>query len=117
MPPLRLPPECLTELSEKELEAAIQARGVALLRRYGWYILEMDRARKGTRRGAFRVGFVDVVALKGTRALLIEFKSTVGVVRPEQRVVHADLAAHAIPVHVIRDERDLLPLVGERSPA
>ncbi|PYE51045.1 hypothetical protein [Deinococcus yavapaiensis] len=92
----------------------MQTRCVQLLKLKGWFVLEMDRARKGNRKGAFHVGFVDILAIKGTHTLFIEFKLPTGNVRPEQHALHATLARqHGITVHVIRDETELLPHLKE----
>lgn len=97
-----------------DLERDIQARCVHLLTLHGWLVLEMDKAKRGKRKGAFFKGFVDVIALKGTRALVLELKKHDGRVRPDQHDVHATLAQqHGITVHVIRSETELLPHLKE----
>lgn len=115
MSPLRLSPASLSSLSG-EVEKDVQARGVALLRQYGWFVLEMDKAAWGSvRKGAFFVGFPDVLALRRANFLLIEFKSRTGKARADQLAMHDRLANHGINVHVIRAEREVLALLSPRS--
>lgn len=98
-------------------EASIQARIVQLLELNGWFVLVSDRASMGKsgHKGAFEPGWPDVQAWKGARYLLLECKTPTGQLRPDQKRVHARLAACGIPVHVPRDEADVLPLLRPRG--
>lgn len=91
-------------------EDEFQPRAVALLERYGWYVLEMDKAGLGRTRkkGAFRVGFPDLLGLKKDRFVLLELKTETGEVREKQVLMHALLARFGIRVHVCRSEEDVL---------
>ncbi len=93
-------------------EAAFQRRVCELLTLHGWLPLEMDRAGMGRgRRGAFMVGFPDVLALRRDRHLLLELKTPTGKVRPAQAALHARLQAAGIQVSVCRTEEDVLAVL------
>lgn len=99
-------------------ETQLQERVCELLELHGWLPLESDKAKlgkRGKKKGAFVVGFPDVLALKGGSFLLLELKVPKGKVRPEQAELHARFAALGIEVAVCRDEADVLALLRGRT--
>ena len=97
-------------MTRADEEARLQRRVVSLMTGYGWYVLEMDKAgmRRTFKKGAFKVGFPDLLGLKGNRFVLIELKSEDGEVRPEQVRMHQLLATFGIRVHVCRTDQEAL---------
>lgn len=71
-------------MSEKELQGAC----LEALSWQGWFVYHTYDSRRSQR------GFPDVVAVKGSRLLFVEFKSEKGKVRPEQ-VEWLDALAYA----------------------
>lgn len=100
-------------MTRRAEEAQLQRRVVGLMTRYGWYVLEMDRAgmRRTFKKGAFKVGFPDLLGLKGSRFVLIELKSDAGAVRPEQVALHTLLAGFGIHVHLCRTDQEVLDVI------
>ena len=74
-----------TSISEKDLQDAV----IAYMRQVGWLVAHFRPARtiEGWRTpvAADGEGFPDVIALRGNRELVIEFKSATGKPMPKQR--------------------------------
>lgn len=103
---------------QPDSEADLQARIVELLARYGWLVLESDKAAMGrtVKKGAYEEGFPDLLALKGDRFILLEFKAETGRIRPEQEAFRSRVAQlNAITVHVVRSEAELTTILRRRT--
>ncbi len=99
-------------------EAELQQRVCQMLAQKGWLVLESDKASmgQGKRKGAFGVGFPDLIVMRRRTCLLIELKTEKGDVRPDQTEMHAKLAhLHGIQVAVCRSEADVLAAVASAS--
>ncbi|AFZ67555.1 VRR-NUC domain-containing protein [Deinococcus peraridilitoris] len=98
-------------------EAHLQSRVVFLLELAGWLVMEADRASMGKtkHKGAFFVGFCDVLAVKGERAILLELKTLKGKMREAQLAFRTRAAACGITVHEIRDEQQVVALLHTRA--
>ncbi|WP_288405690.1 VRR-NUC domain-containing protein [uncultured Deinococcus sp.] len=99
-------------------EAQLQARVRHLLVRFGWYVVETDRASLGRsrKRGGVEVGFPDLLALRGDRFVLIELKTKDGRVSEEQAALHARFRALGIAVHTCRSEEQVLAVIRPGHP-
>lgn len=85
----------------------MQASVIELLTTLGWIVTVTDAGHQLKRARRLPKGWPDLVAYRKERYLLIECKSPTGELRPDQVELHARLARHGVPVHVVRDVAEL----------
>ena len=83
-------------------EHALSKAVVGLAERLGWRVFTQRFSHKAGLRSHGSLGFPDIVALKGTRMLVVELKGERGALRPGQEEWLEAFAAAGAETHVWR---------------
>jgi hypothetical protein len=103
-------------------EADIQADIVKALVKLGWLVVRVNGGGGYDKRGNWRwnywvdgtlhAGFPDLVAFKGSAAVLLEVKKQKGKLAPPQEVFHERAAHRGVTVHVVRSVEEVQEIIG-----
>jgi Holliday junction resolvase len=95
--------DCRQDANQPEIVSGLQA--------LGFYVIDCSAV------GQLIPGYPDLIAVRRGIVYLVEVKSEDGTLTGEQVILHAQLAAFGVIVHIVRNFDDVLKIAGARRAA